>query len=90
MIKTVNGVIDIKCKIRYLSFSAHADSAGIQQFINHVSLIITYIRPKNIILVHGERDGIQKFARHIKSEFGIPVIINISRFSALKQANQLQ
>lgn len=42
--------IKVLCKIIYLSFSAHADSNGIQQLIKHVS-------PKNVIFVHGEKNG---------------------------------
>ncbi|GBE61245.1 cleavage and polyadenylation specificity protein, putative [Babesia ovata] len=66
LIHTTIGTIEIKCKVRYLSFSAHADSAGIMRLIKQV-------QPKHLVLVHGEYDGMKKFAKHIAVEFGIPV-----------------
>lgn len=53
--------IKVLCKIIYLSFSAHADSNGIQQLIKHVS-------PKNVIFVHGEKNGMQKLAKYISNK----------------------
>ncbi|KAK2197469.1 bifunctional Beta-Casp domain/Ribonuclease Z-Hydroxyacylglutathione hydrolase-like/Zn-dependent metallo-hydrolase [Babesia duncani] len=60
------GPIHVKCKVRYLSFSAHADSAGIMKLIKHV-------KPKQVILVHGEYEGMKKFAKHVQAQFGIQV-----------------
>ncbi|XP_954869.1 uncharacterized protein TA05480 [Theileria annulata] len=65
-IKTNIGVMNIKCKVRYLSFSAHADSPGILQLIKH-------IRPKNIVFVHGELESMKRFSKHINSTLKIPV-----------------
>ncbi|UKK01463.2 hypothetical protein MACK_002277 [Theileria orientalis] len=65
-IKTNTGVINIKCKVKYLSFSAHADSPGILKLIKHV-------RPRNIVFVHGELDSMKKFSKHVTSTLNIPV-----------------
>eukprot|EP00375_Theileria_parva_P000519 XP_763189.1 hypothetical protein [Theileria parva strain Muguga] len=65
-IKTNIGVMNIKCKVRYLSFSAHADSPGILQLIKH-------IRPKNIVFVHGELESMKRFSKHINNTLKIPV-----------------
>ncbi|SBT76784.1 cleavage and polyadenylation specificity factor, putative [Plasmodium ovale] len=56
--------INVLCKIIYLSFSAHADSNGIQQ-------VIKQVMPKNIIFVHGEKKGMEKLSRHISKNFYI-------------------
>jgi integrator complex subunit 11 len=40
--------LDVKCKVKHLSFSAHADAKGIMQMIRQVE-------PRNVMLVHGER-----------------------------------
>lgn len=37
VIQTGTGSFEVKCKVRYLSFSAHADSAGIMRLIKQVS-----------------------------------------------------
>ncbi|GFE55834.1 cleavage and polyadenylation specificity factor, putative [Babesia ovis] len=66
LIQTNTGPIEVKCKVRYLSFSAHADSAGILRLIKQV-------QPKNLVLVHGEYEGMKKFAKHVAMEVGIPV-----------------
>ncbi|CDR95587.1 RNA-metabolising metallo-beta-lactamase and metallo-beta-lactamase superfamily domain containing protein, putative [Babesia bigemina] len=66
LIHSTIGTIEIKCKVRYLSFSAHADSVGIMRLIKQV-------QPKHLVLVHGEYDGMKKFAKHIALDFGIPV-----------------
>ncbi|GIX64011.1 cleavage and polyadenylation specificity factor, putative [Babesia caballi] len=60
------GTFEVKCKVRYLSFSAHADSAGIMRLIKQV-------QPRHLVLVHGEYEGMKKFAKHIAMEIGIPV-----------------
>ncbi|KOB89777.1 hypothetical protein PFDG_05330 [Plasmodium falciparum Dd2] len=49
------------CKIIYLSFSAHADSNGIQHLIKHVS-------PKRGIFAHGDTNGMQKLAKYISNK----------------------
>eukprot|EP00002_Diphylleia_rotans_P033556 TRINITY_DN7145_c0_g1_i1.p2 TRINITY_DN7145_c0_g1~~TRINITY_DN7145_c0_g1_i1.p2 ORF type:complete len:256 (+),score=53.67 TRINITY_DN7145_c0_g1_i1:1190-1957(+) len=57
-------VIDVKCKIRYLSFSAHADAKGIMQLIRQVE-------PRNVVLVHGEGSKMAFLKQRIIREFGI-------------------
>ncbi|CAD2106220.1 cleavage and polyadenylation specificity factor, putative [Plasmodium vinckei] len=56
--------IYVNCKIIYLSFSAHADSNGIQQLIKHVM-------PKNVIFVHGDKNGMEKLSKHISNQYHI-------------------
>ena len=41
-------VIDVKCDVVNLSFSAHADAKGIIQLIQQAE-------PRNVMLVHGEK-----------------------------------
>ncbi|KJP87107.1 hypothetical protein AK88_03275 [Plasmodium fragile] len=53
---------NVACKIIYLSFSAHADSNGIQQLIRHVL-------PQNVLFVHGEKNGMEKLSKHISSHY---------------------
>ncbi|GAB66150.1 RNA-metabolising metallo-beta-lactamase domain containing protein [Plasmodium cynomolgi strain B] len=57
-----NSYMNIACKIIYLSFSAHADSNGIQQLIRHVL-------PQNVLFVHGEKNGMEKLSKHISSHY---------------------
>ncbi len=40
--------IDVKCDVKNLSFSAHADAKGIMQLIHQA-------QPRNVMLVHGEK-----------------------------------
>ncbi|GAW80637.1 RNA-metabolising metallo-beta-lactamase domain containing protein [Plasmodium gonderi] len=57
-----NTYINVACRIIYLSFSAHADSNGIQQLIRHVV-------PKNVIFVHGEKNSMEKLSKHISTQY---------------------
>ena len=41
-------IIDVRCGVSHLSFSAHADAKGIIQLIRECE-------PKNIMMVHGEK-----------------------------------
>jgi integrator complex subunit 11 len=41
-------VLDVRCKVKSLSFSAHADAKGIMQLIRQAD-------PRNVLLVHGEK-----------------------------------
>jgi len=41
---------NVNCKVMSMSFSAHVDSKGIMEFLN-------YLNPKNIVLVHGDKEG---------------------------------
>lgn len=58
--------LTVRCKVRYLSFSAHADSSGIQSLSRHV-------KPKNMLLVHGEKEGMMKLAQVLNRDLGINV-----------------
>lgn len=56
--------IPVKLKVQYLSFSAHADARGIQTLIRQC-------QPENVVLVHGEADGMKKLGPQIEQVFGI-------------------
>ncbi|CDI75181.1 RNA-metabolising metallo-beta-lactamase domain-containing protein, putative [Eimeria praecox] len=58
--------LKVLCKVRYMSFSAHADTTGIQQLARH-------LQPKAVMLVHGEKEGMLKLARVLQRELGVPV-----------------
>jgi hypothetical protein len=60
-----NTVLDVRCKIKYLSFSAHADAKGILQLINQA-------QPSNVVLVHGEKSKMQSLKQRIMRELNIP------------------
>jgi len=49
-------MLEVKCAIENLSFSAHVDSKGIMQLIQQ-------IEPRNVMLVHGEKDRMYHFNR---------------------------
>lgn len=57
--------VDVKLKVKSLSFSAHADAKGIMQLIQQCE-------PKNVMLVHGEKGKMQFLKDRIHKEFGIP------------------
>lgn len=57
-------VIDVKLSVEYLSFSAHADAAGIMQLIRQCE-------PKNVMLVHGEGAKMEFLKSKINEEFGL-------------------
>ena len=57
--------IDVNCKIKYLSFSAHADAKGIKQLIRQVA-------PKHVMLVHGEKEKMEYLSAEIVNEFAVP------------------
>ena len=59
------GQLHVRCKIRYMSFSAHADAKGIMTLIKQVE-------PANVMLVHGERQKMEFLKERIKKEFGLP------------------
>lgn len=49
----------IRIQVRNIGFSAHADSSGILRFIAKV-------RPRNVVLVHGDKNRMVKFKRIIE------------------------
>ncbi|KAM9952682.1 hypothetical protein ACTFIR_007736 [Dictyostelium discoideum] len=56
--------IEVKCKIHNLSFSAHADAKGILQ-------LIKMSNPRNVILVHGEKEKMGFLSQKIIKEMGV-------------------
>lgn len=58
---------NVKCKIMSMSFSAHVDSKGIMEFL-------TYLSPSNIVLVHGDNDGMIDLKRKITDTLKIPCL----------------
>lgn len=56
---------NVKCRIENLSFSAHADSFGIINFIRQ-------IEPKNVLLVHGTVPNMIQLSQNIYNDIGIP------------------
>ena len=57
--------VPVNLKVQYLSFSAHADAKGIMQ-------LISQCRPKNVVLVHGEKAKMSFLCTKIVQEFNIP------------------
>jgi hypothetical protein len=55
----------VKCGVTNLSFSAHADAKGILQ-------LITQAAPRNVVLVHGEKDKMKNLSERIHRDHGIP------------------
>ncbi|KAI9008926.1 integrator complex subunit 11 [Phycomyces nitens] len=56
--------VEVNLQVSNLSFSAHADAKGIMQLIRHCE-------PRNVVLVHGERQAMEFLKSKIVSEFGI-------------------
>ena len=57
--------LEVRCSVEYLSFSAHADAAGIEE-------LIRMCEPKNLMLVHGEKKRMAEFKKKVVKDFGIP------------------
>jgi hypothetical protein len=59
----INGLnIQVKCNIRKIGLSAHADK-------NEIKGVLERISPRNIILVHGNEEVIKSLGKEISSEF---------------------
>jgi len=58
--------VDIELEIKNIAFSAHADTLGIMK-------IIDQCKPRNIMLVHGEKTRMNALKFNISQEFKIPV-----------------
>ncbi|KAI7863739.1 beta-lactamase-like protein [Spinellus fusiger] len=56
--------VQVNLQVSNLSFSAHADAKGIMQLIRHCE-------PRNVVLVHGERQAMEFLKSKIVTEFGI-------------------
>ncbi|KAL0265568.1 UNVERIFIED_CONTAM: hypothetical protein PYX00_011280 [Menopon gallinae] len=62
----INGVsYDVNMKVENLAFSAHADAQGILQ-------IVEQCKPKNVLLVHGEKQRMKALKRRIEKELHVP------------------
>lgn len=62
----INGMsYDVNMQVENLAFSAHADAQGILQ-------IIEQCRPKNVLLVHGERQRMKVLKKRVEKELRIP------------------
>lgn len=59
-------IIEVKCEVYYMSFSAHADAKGLLQLINNV-------KPKNVLLVHGDKEIMKQFQNTCKEKSDIPI-----------------
>eukprot|EP00761_Pharyngomonas_kirbyi_P010020 gb/GECH01010038.1/.p1 GENE.gb/GECH01010038.1/~~gb/GECH01010038.1/.p1 ORF type:complete len:645 (+),score=101.70 gb/GECH01010038.1/:1-1935(+) len=56
--------VDVRCTVKNLSFSAHADAKGILKLVRQVE-------PKNVVLVHGERNRMEFLKGKIVQDFGL-------------------
>lgn len=56
--------LDVACGIDSISFSAHVDAKGIVKMINMVA-------PRNVMLVHGEKAGMDFLRLRIEKELGL-------------------
>jgi len=57
--------LEVRCKVKNLSFSAHADAKGIMQ-------LIKMSQPSNVILVHGEKSKMHLLKQRVTREFNVP------------------
>ncbi|PHZ13322.1 Metallo-hydrolase/oxidoreductase [Rhizopus microsporus ATCC 52813] len=55
---------EVNIQVKNLSFSAHADAKGIMQLIRQCE-------PRNVVLVHGERNKMSFLSSKIMNEFGV-------------------
>ncbi|XP_042017036.1 cleavage and polyadenylation specificity factor subunit 3-II-like isoform X1 [Salvia splendens] len=55
---------DVRCQIHKLAFSAHTDGKGIMD-------LVTFLSPKHVLLVHGEKPKMAALKEKIQSELGI-------------------
>jgi metallo-beta-lactamase family protein len=71
MIKLFGEQVIVKAQIHTIdAYSGHADLNGLLNVISTMQ-----IKPKKIVLVHGEEDAIVNFSNEIKERFSIPTII---------------
>lgn len=57
--------LEVRMRVEYLSFSAHADARGIMQ-------LISQCRPGHVLLVHGEASKMEFLKSRIESETKLP------------------
>lgn len=58
--------VDVRCGVRYLSFSAHADARGICDLVRAAA-------PGAVMLVHGEGSKMDVLAGVLEADVGVPV-----------------
>ena len=58
--------INVKCAVRNISFSAHADADGL------IGLIQQCGPPRHVLLVHGEASKLRAFRRRVATELQLP------------------
>lgn len=58
LIKIDNKDVRVNMEVYNMSFSAHADSKGIMELLNH-------LEPKNVYLVHGEKQKMKVLAENV-------------------------
>eukprot|EP01006_Ploeotia_vitrea_P022436 TRINITY_DN54849_c0_g1_i1.p1 TRINITY_DN54849_c0_g1~~TRINITY_DN54849_c0_g1_i1.p1 ORF type:complete len:603 (+),score=44.34 TRINITY_DN54849_c0_g1_i1:115-1923(+) len=56
--------LTVRCSVKHMSFSAHADARGILNLIQQC-------KPKNVVLVHGEKSRMFFLRQKIKTEMGL-------------------
>ena len=61
-------IIEVKCEVYYMSFSAHADQKGLLQLINNIS-------PKNLMLIHGDVEAMKKFKETCHSQISAKILM---------------
>lgn len=55
----------VQMEVSKMSFSAHADNAGILNLVTHLS-------PRNLVFVHGEKNRIETLQKHVEKTLKIP------------------
>ncbi|KAI8068722.1 beta-lactamase-like protein [Gongronella butleri] len=67
-IKLSNGdSIPIKLQVEHVSFGAHADTKGIMR-------LISYCEPRNVVLVHGDKNVMFQLSSVIQNDLGLPCL----------------
>lgn len=60
-------VLDVRCDVTSLSFSAHVDAKGIAG-------LAAAVQPRAVMLVHGEKHTMRFMLRHLPAELAVPCI----------------
>ena len=60
-----NKTVQVNMQVYNMSFSAHADSKGIMELLMH-------LEPKNVFLVHGEKQKMKVLADNVRQKLGVP------------------
>ena len=57
--------VQVNLQVFSMSFSAHADSKGIME-------LLTHLEPKNVLLVHGEKQKMKVLAENVETKLQVP------------------